>query len=81
MDGVGRLIFEYLLRSDHLSLKMPDRTVPCLRRATAVEYGDSEEDGERLLNFLDDVSLHPIPPCSASRHGRAKTCAAKDVGS
>jgi hypothetical protein len=22
-----------------------------------VEYGDSEEDGERLLNFLDDVRI------------------------
>jgi hypothetical protein len=33
-----------------------DLPVPCLRRANALAYTDAEEDSERLLNFMDDVS-------------------------
>lgn len=29
--------------------------VPCLRRATAVNYTDADEDAEKLLSFLDEV--------------------------
>lgn len=36
--------------------------VPCFRRANAVNYTDEEEDGERLVNFLDDVSAI-VPSC------------------
>lgn len=40
----------------------PPFAVPCFRRANAVSYTDEDEDGERLLNFLDDVShLLPFP--------------------
>lgn len=31
--------------------------VPCLRRATAVDYTNADEDAEKLLSFLDDVCL------------------------
>jgi hypothetical protein len=30
--------------------------VPCLRRATAVNYTDADEEGEKLMSFLDEVS-------------------------
>lgn len=30
--------------------------VPCLRRATAVNYTDADEDAEKILSFLDEVS-------------------------
>jgi len=29
--------------------------VPCLRRATAINYTDADEDAEKLLSFLDEV--------------------------
>ena len=29
--------------------------VPCLRRATAVNYTDADEDAEKMLNFMDEV--------------------------
>lgn len=31
--------------------------VPCLRRATAVDYTDADEDAEKLLSFLDEVGM------------------------
>ena len=31
------------------------RNVACLRRAEAVEYGDDEQDGERLVDLLNDA--------------------------
>jgi hypothetical protein len=30
--------------------------VPCLRRATAINYTDADEDAEKLMSFLDEVS-------------------------
>jgi hypothetical protein len=33
-----------------------DVIVPCLRRATAVNYTDADEDAEKLMSFLDEVS-------------------------
>jgi hypothetical protein len=29
--------------------------VPCLRRATALNYTDADEDAEKLMSFLDEV--------------------------
>lgn len=29
--------------------------VPCLRRATTLNYTDADEDAEKLLSFLDEV--------------------------
>ncbi|ORX34825.1 autophagocytosis associated protein [Kockovaella imperatae] len=31
------------------------RNVPCLRRATAVNYTDADEDAEKLMSFLDEA--------------------------
>ena len=30
--------------------------VPCLRRATAINYTDADGDAEKLMSFLDEVS-------------------------
>ena len=36
--------------------------VPCLRRATAINYTDADEDAEKLMSFLDEVSYTtPLP--------------------
>ncbi|KAL7418686.1 E2-like enzyme [Cryptotrichosporon argae] len=37
------------------------RNVPCLRRATAINYTDADEDAEKLLSFLDDAEAAPGP--------------------
>ncbi|ADV25031.1 preconditioning-inducible protein [Cryptococcus gattii Ru294] len=37
------------------------RNVPCLRRATAVDYTNADEDAEKLLSFLDDAEEAPGP--------------------
>lgn len=29
--------------------------MPCLRRATAVNYTDADEDSEKLMSFMDEV--------------------------
>lgn len=34
--------------------------MPCLRRATAVNYTDADEDAEKLMSFLDEVSGHSM---------------------
>ncbi|WVQ80953.1 hypothetical protein IAT38_003060 [Cryptococcus sp. DSM 104549] len=31
------------------------RNVPCLRRATAINYTDADEDAEKLLSFMDEA--------------------------
>ena len=36
--------------------KSGSHSVPCLRRATAINYTDADEDAEKLLSFLDEVS-------------------------
>ena len=41
-----------LLLGDELTAAL----VPCLRRATAVNYTDADEDAEKLMSFLDEVS-------------------------
>ncbi|KAK4689412.1 ubiquitin-like-conjugating enzyme ATG3, partial [Tremellales sp. Uapishka_1] len=37
------------------------RNVPCLRRATAINYTDADEDAEKLMNFLDEAEEAPGP--------------------
>ncbi|KAK8845597.1 hypothetical protein IAR55_006313 [Kwoniella newhampshirensis] len=37
------------------------RNVPCLRRATAVNYTDADEDAEKLMSFMDEADEAPGP--------------------
>lgn len=39
----------------HESIRLT--TVPCLRRATALDYTDNDEDAEKLLNFMDEAEV------------------------
>lgn len=40
--------------------------MPCLRRAAAVDYTDADEDAEKLLSFLDEVSCPVLDTSSHS---------------
>ncbi|RXK39083.1 preconditioning-inducible protein [Tremella mesenterica] len=37
------------------------RNVPCLRRATAINYTDADEDAEKLMSFMDEAEEAPGP--------------------
>lgn len=46
---------------------LADCTVPCLRRATAINYTDADEDAEKLLSFMDEVcQLYCLVPSHAN---------------
>ncbi|TXT16058.1 hypothetical protein VHUM_00561 [Vanrija humicola] len=57
------------------------RNVPCLRRATALNYTDDDEDAEKLLNFLDEAEVaDPDDEWVATHIGReAKASAITDI--
>ena len=44
------------------NIVLSSHAVPCLRRATAINYTDADEDAEKLMSFLDEVSYTtPLP--------------------
>lgn len=46
--------------------------VPCLRRATAINYTDADEDAEKLLSFLDEVRCASCMPSQCSADPRPR---------
>jgi len=45
--------------------------VPCLRRATAINYTDDDEDAEKLLSFMDEAeAAQPDEEWVATHLGR-----------
>lgn len=46
--------------------------VPCLRRATAVNYTDADEDAEKLMSFMDEVCFFRVPESAQTFIRRTK---------